>query len=414
MAPARATGGMLRSRPWMRSVAAVALALAPTCLVPAPARSGAFELSPRDPRLEGRPDLRERLLGSAHGYFRFFAAPFAQRVCEQLRDLGKDLSEVNLHGDAHVEQYAVTSLGRGLTDFDEATRGPYALDLVRFGVSLQLAAAERGWGKEAGKSLDALFKGYREGLGKPGSPIRTPRVVTRIRETFHYDHAELLRRADAILDETPVPPESLDPHYQAYVEQRLHEWSGMPASFFRLKRAGRLRLGIGSALDEKYLVRVEGWTDAPDDDVVLEAKEVRDLAGVSCTRRDMGPDRILTANELIAYEPFPFSGLMEKEGKVLWVHAWPDDYEELGIPTSFREAEELREVAFDVGVQLGRAHPKPESGPTRDEDRRAVRAAARRHERRLRYAIRELTGETEEAWRAFRAAAVEAGVPEAR
>ena len=30
----------------------------------------------------------------------------------------------NLHGDAHLEQYAITDLGRGLTDFDDSSRGP--------------------------------------------------------------------------------------------------------------------------------------------------------------------------------------------------------------------------------------------------------------------------------------------------
>jgi uncharacterized protein (DUF2252 family) len=61
-----------------------------------------------------------------------------------------------------------------LTDFDDSARGPYVIDLVRFGVSLELAAL--------------------------------------------------------------------------------------------IKNAGRLKTGIGSALDEKYLLRVEGWTEREDDD----------------------------------------------------------------------------------------------------------------------------------------------------
>ena len=40
---------------------------------------------------------------------------------------------VTLHGDPHLEQYAVTDAGRGLTDFDDASKGPAILDLVRFG-----------------------------------------------------------------------------------------------------------------------------------------------------------------------------------------------------------------------------------------------------------------------------------------
>jgi hypothetical protein len=36
----------------------------------------------------------------------------------------------------------------------------------------------------------------------------------------------------------------------------------MPADFFSIKKAGRLKLGIGSALNEKYLLRIEGWSTA--------------------------------------------------------------------------------------------------------------------------------------------------------
>lgn len=366
---------------------------------------GPFQVSPLDPRLEARPALRERLLGSAHGYLRFFSTPFAQRVCERFSEVQADLPVVNLHGDAHLEQYAVTSLGRGLTDFDDATRGPFVLDLVRFGVSLDLAARERGWPGEAKKSLDALLKGYRTGLGKAKSPVPTPRVVTRIRGTFRLDHAELLRRADAFIDASPLPLEALSEHFRGYVAQRLRERSGMPEGFFRLKKAGMLRLGIGSALDEKYLVRIEGWTDVDGDDVVLEAKLVRDVSGIECAQRGIGPTRVLTANALIAYEPYPFAGLLVREGRTLWVHGWPDDYEELSIARSFRTPEELREVAFDVGVQLGRAHPKPMTGPTQAAMRRGVRAAARRHEARVRAAVEELGREVEAAWLDFRRAA---------
>ena len=42
----------------------------------------------------------------------------------------------------------MTSLGRGLTDFDDCTRGEAVIDLVRFGTSLLLAAREKGWAAE--------------------------------------------------------------------------------------------------------------------------------------------------------------------------------------------------------------------------------------------------------------------------
>ena len=44
-------------------------------------------------------------------------------------------------------------------DFDDATAGPAVIDLVRFGVSLNLAAKSRGWSAEA--AVDSFLAGYR-------------------------------------------------------------------------------------------------------------------------------------------------------------------------------------------------------------------------------------------------------------
>ncbi len=57
-------------------------------------------------------------------------------MCETLEQALAGTPTVNLHGDPHVEQYSVTESGRGLTDFDDASTGPAALDIVRFAVSI--------------------------------------------------------------------------------------------------------------------------------------------------------------------------------------------------------------------------------------------------------------------------------------
>jgi hypothetical protein len=65
---------------------------------------------------------------------------------------------------------------------------------------------------------------------------------------------------------------------------------------------------------------------------------------------------------LIAYAPFPFSGLLTHRGRTFWVHGWTDDYVELSIDSSIASPQDLRQVAYDVGIQLGRAHPKEVAG----------------------------------------------------
>jgi uncharacterized protein (DUF2252 family) len=102
-------------------------------------------LDPRDPRFSDRPDLVAKLAATPHGYFRFVNMAFAAEACHLFADVSASLPEVNLHGDAHIEQFAVTNLGGGLTDFDDCTRGGAVIDLVRFGTSLLLAAREKGW-----------------------------------------------------------------------------------------------------------------------------------------------------------------------------------------------------------------------------------------------------------------------------
>lgn len=269
-------------------------------------------VDPNDPRFSDHPDLVAKLAATPHGYFRFVNAAFAAETCRLFADVAASLPEVNLHGDAHVEQYAVTSLGRGLTDFDDCTRGKAVIDLVRFGASLLLAG------------------------------------------------------------------------------------------FFNVKRVGALTMGVGSALDEKYLIIVEGDTAAAEDDLVVEAKQIRDLVGNPCVRTDVGASRVLDGQRLIAYEPFAYAAVVPHGNKFFWMHDWRDDYREASIGSVILSARDLREVAYDAGVQMGRAHPKRPDGGSDKDRRQAALKSLDAIEARVRAAIREMAARTEAAWQAFR------------
>ena len=86
--------------------------------------------------------------------------------------------------------------------------------------------------------------------------------MTRVRGAFALDHRLALRRAEAMIAADPVPASEIEANSRDYVAQMLADWAGMPADFFSIKKAGRLKLGIGSALNEKYLLRIEGWSSA--------------------------------------------------------------------------------------------------------------------------------------------------------
>src|SRR5690349_15025083 len=64
-------------------------------------------------------DLVVRLRADAFTYFRFVNRTWTARVCEMFADV-TDLPIVRLHGDAHVEQFALTKDAWGLDDFDDS------------------------------------------------------------------------------------------------------------------------------------------------------------------------------------------------------------------------------------------------------------------------------------------------------
>ena len=367
---------------------------------PASAADG-LAVDPADARLAARPDLVAKIASTPHAYFRFVNAGFAAETCALFADAVASMPEVNLHGDAHVEQYTITNLGRGLSDFDDCTRGKPVIDLVRFGASLLLAAREKGWAKEEERFLREFLRGYRKGLGGPGGTMPTPGLVTRARAAVHWDHARALDQAHGLIDRAPLPGDAFADGV-AQFRELIGFGRDLPPGFFRVKRIGALTMGVGSALDEKYLVIFEGMTPEDADDLVVEAKQIRDLSGNPCVRTDVGASRVLDGQRLIASEPFAYAAVVPHGDKFFWMHDWTDDYQEASIASMILSPRDLRELAFDAGIQLGRAHPKRvDSGPDRDL-RMTSRKALEKKVARVRAAAREMAARTEAAWRAFR------------
>ena len=92
----------------------------------------AARLLPDRTRLIAAPELARKLAGSPMALFRFVNEAWTEATCAALSGEVPLLPTARLHGDAHVEQYAMTATARGLDDFDDSARGPAAIDLVRF------------------------------------------------------------------------------------------------------------------------------------------------------------------------------------------------------------------------------------------------------------------------------------------
>ena len=120
-----------------------------------------------DRATDAPPEFRARLAESPLAFFRFVNRAWTHAVCDAFTGEAPDLPPVRLHGDAHIEQYAVTATARGLDDFDDSARGPVVVDIVRFLGSLELAAKQREWTASLPAAVDAFFAAYRHALESP-------------------------------------------------------------------------------------------------------------------------------------------------------------------------------------------------------------------------------------------------------
>jgi hypothetical protein len=104
----------------------------------------------------------------------------------------------------------------------------------------------------------------------------------------------------------------------------------------------------------------------------------------------------------IAYQPFRLPGVLRFGGRTYWIHAWPLNYVELDIARGPASPQELEEVVYDAGVQLGRGHPNESLKSEADHLRGAL--LKRLSEDRLQRMVADLSNETVAAWDRFRSA----------
>ena len=185
-----------------------------------------------------------------------------------------------------------------------------------------------------------------------------PAVARRVRGSFDTTPVQWLDQVSTLiqpLDDSGQQRMSLA--RERYVSAMLVQNPDLSRSFFDLKKGGSLTMGVGSAHQMKFLVRVEGPSPAPDDDVILEKKQMKHLLLGPCVRGDvMDPQRVIAAQSKFSRSPQRLLGYVAVDDEVFYVHAWRVHYTELRVEYLESPAE-LAEVAYDFGLQLGRGHP---------------------------------------------------------
>lgn len=310
-------------------------------------------------------DLLDRLKADPYAYFRFVNRSWTARVCQVFADV-PDAPTVQLHGDAHAGQFAFTKNAWGLDDFDDSARGPAFIDIVRFLGSIELAARERGWTSDRDALWDRFFEGYRSGLSMPDDRPPEPGIVRELRR-----QAPTTRPAYLAWGEKQM--EAMDANRLKLVTAGMEALDGvmrrehpdLSSAYFTVKRAGWLRIGVGSAVKRKVLVRVEGPTAAPDDDVLLEIKEVTNLDGVPCLEGPTNPPAVRIVDgtqqlgrlkhDILAVGPtllIPAAVDRAEHWLEWWVTSWEPSYREVRLG-DLRSVMDLADIAFDSGFQLG-------------------------------------------------------------
>jgi hypothetical protein len=351
--------------------------------------------------------LVEKVGSSAYRYFRLLAPQFAARTCYEFRDLRWRLPSVAIHGDAHIEQFVVTDDSYGLADFDRAGFGPAVVDLVRYAASIHLACRDARWPCDAGRAVDAYFGAYRAALDHPVTRSR-PAIVDRVRADARQDPRTWLQWAESLMQPMPAAEEqALRDGWRRFIDLMRETSPERPEAFYRISRVGALQMGIGSALEPKTLIRIAGPTDAPDDDVILEARITAVPDGRECVSRPAngGSLNVLMFTALLG-KPLPeVFGFLPRDGArqqpELWIQSWDRGYRELSI-ADLREQADLDELATDAARQLAghfwTTFPEPLRGHQRFGQLRAFEMSADR----ARGLARELAGEAAAEWERFR------------
>ncbi|MCA9587757.1 MAG: DUF2252 family protein [Myxococcales bacterium] len=238
---------------------------------------------------------------------------------------GLDVPLVPSVGDPHAENFGLLlasdgSLALEPNDFDAADRAPYLWDVRRLTAGMALAAIRANDGDDAARAITAASRlviaraaaeGYRAGIERRARGEAVPRVTspgesTILADLFRRGARDAASRAElAELTELEGGARRLkrggvdpDDPQSVYAELPAIAREALPAAlesyrrtlerapdapFFQVLDAVReLGSGVASWPRVRVIVLVRGPSDAPDDDVLLELKELADspIAGL--------------------------------------------------------------------------------------------------------------------------------------
>jgi len=361
------------------------------------------------------PELLKELKTDPFDYLRFINRPWVARVCEVFNGDLHDQPAVRLHGDAHIEQFAVSTDAWGLDDFDDSARGPALIDIVRFLGSVELVTRERRWTRGRDAVFVRFLAGYKRGLLQPDYRPPAPDLVRHLRAKSPGTRTAFLAWGESKMQPMEeASTRAVMAGMAALAPLLRKERPDLSPDYFQIVRAGWLRMGIGSAISKKILVRVQGPSVDPADDELIEAKPAGHLYGLSCLDSHASGTvlRVIAGNrqlgrmkhKILAVGPklaIPEVVVRGEELGDWWIRSWDPSYREVHI-SDLRSVRDLDEIAFDAGVQLGAGSLSEESGERGSAIRRQAGDAIARIETRIRKETIEMVDELMRGWNELR------------
>ncbi|MEZ4237838.1 MAG: DUF2252 family protein [Myxococcota bacterium] len=333
-------------------------------------------------RIRHRPDgaaLKFRkLAGSPFSFFRGTALLFYR----DLAGLDGHLPTVLAVGDVHPENFGVMPNRDGapffgVNDFDEAGFAPFSWDLRRGAVGFWMAAREHGLPKKQRRKVVRRFlRGYIAGLrgfarddSEKWRQLRLDTSPPLIRDLIEASMTDRREHLDQYVDldkgefrptRKVVPATSRKAELQAAIDQ-YRDRSSVPdeerAGHFQVKDVAVKRFsGTASLGLDRVWVLIDGPTDDPCDDLILELKQARrsamdGLAPLRIGGHD-GVERVVESEQIHVVGGDPYYGCTELDGRPFLVRERSPFKDEIDLEDlDFGEWKEYAEICGGVVAQ---------------------------------------------------------------
>lgn len=350
-------------------------------------------------RVTNRPEtVRDKFETLALSAFRFFRGT-ALLYYRDLAGSDADLPIVLCLGDVHPENFGVMPGVDGTpvfgpNDFDEAHFAPFSYDVKRGAVGFELAAKDAGLKKKDRRRIVKKFaRGYIAGLKEFAIDNReanftmridnSPPLVRTLLERSLKERTDWLakivnlERSQFLPTEEIVPMSSRVEEFQKVIDgyrKRNSLGTATRLTSFRVKDVA-LKKGSGTASLglERFFVLIDGPTDDPADDVILEMKQARRSALTGLVPGEISDSknhakRIVDAHRVHLAGGDPYYGWAELDGKTYLVRERSPfknsiDVDDLDVDSWYEYAEVCGRVLAlaharsdaDTGVQTGDA-----------------------------------------------------------